>query len=64
MATHPRLTIRDLRARPVNVPMRIPLQTSGGTVGVAPLALVDLVTEQGVTGIAWNEENVSRYLVA
>jgi mandelate racemase len=48
----PRLTIRDLRARPVNVPMRIPLQTSGGTVGVAPLALVDLVTEQGVTGHA------------
>ena len=50
MATHPRLTIRDLRARPVSVPMRIPLQTSGGTVRVAPLALVDLVTEEGVTG--------------
>jgi mandelate racemase len=53
MPAHPRLAIRDLRARPVSVPMRIPLQTSGGTVGVAPLALVDLVTEEGVTGHAY-----------
>jgi len=50
---HPRLTLRELRARAVAVPMRLPLQTSGGTVGVAPLALVDLVTDQGVTGSAY-----------
>ena len=50
MISHPRLTIRDLRVRPVNVPMRLPLQTSGGTVGIAPLALIDLLTEEGVTG--------------
>jgi mandelate racemase len=50
MIPHPRLTIRELRARAVNVPMRLPLQTSGGTVGVAPLALIDIVTEEGVTG--------------
>lgn len=53
MISHPRLTLRDLRARAVNVPMRIPLQTSGGTVGIAPLVLVDLVTEEGVTGSAY-----------
>jgi mandelate racemase len=46
----PRLTVRGLRVRAVNVPMRLPLQTSGGTVAVAPLALVDLLTEEGVTG--------------
>ncbi|HSQ71243.1 MAG TPA: mandelate racemase, partial [Rubrivivax sp.] len=46
----PRLTIRALQVRAVHVPMRLPLQTSGGTVGLAPLALIDLVTEEGVTG--------------
>jgi len=50
MATHPRLTIRDLRLRGVHVPMRLPLQTRGGTISVAPLALIDLLTEEGVTG--------------
>ena len=50
MATHPRLTIRDLRLRGVHVPLRLPLQTRGGTIGVAPLALIDMLTEQGVTG--------------
>jgi mandelate racemase len=50
MTTHPRLTIRDLRLRGVHVPMRLPLQTRGGTIGVAPLALIDLLTEEGVTG--------------
>jgi mandelate racemase len=44
------LTLRELRVRAVQVPLRLPLQTSGGTVRVAPLALVDLVTEEGVTG--------------
>jgi len=46
----PRLTLRELRVRAVQAPMRRPLQTSGGTVRVAPLALIDLVTEEGVTG--------------
>jgi mandelate racemase len=48
--TSSRMKIRELRARAVNVPMRLPLVTSGGTVGIAPLALIDLVTEEGVTG--------------
>ncbi len=48
-----RLTFRDLRVRAVNVPMRLPLQTSGGRVDVAPLALIDLFTEEGVTGTAY-----------
>ena len=45
-----RLTISGLDVRAVNVPMRIPLQTSSGTITTAPLALLDLRTAQGVIG--------------
>ena len=48
-----RLTIRDLRVRAANVPMTLPLQTSSGTISIAPLALIDLHTEEGVTGSAY-----------
>jgi len=48
-----KLTLRELRVRAVQVPLRLPLQTSGGTVHAAPLALIDLVTEEGVTGRAY-----------
>jgi len=30
--------------------MRLALQTRGGTIGVAPLALIDLLTDEGITG--------------
>jgi mandelate racemase len=50
MSTTTRLTIRDLRVRGVHVPMRLPLATRGGTISIAPLALIDLMTEEGVTG--------------
>lgn len=53
MTSHPSLTIRTLRVRAVDVPMARPLQTSSGTVGTAPLALIDLVTEEGITGCAY-----------
>ena len=53
MTSNASLTLRELRVRAVQVPLRLPLQTSGGTVRVAPLALIDLVTEQGVTGHAY-----------
>ena len=55
MAAHPRLTILDLRARPVNVPMRIPLQTSGGTVGVAELRGPGTVWQESGAGTLINE---------
>lgn len=44
------LTISGLDVRAVHVPMRIPLQTSSGTIHIAPLALIDLHTQEGVTG--------------
>ena len=47
------LTIRALRARPVDVPMRRPLKTSGGEVGTAAMVLIDLLTEEGITGSSY-----------
>lgn len=46
----PVLTIRDCRAVGVAVPMTYVLGTSRGTVTRAPLLLIDLETEEGVTG--------------
>ena len=50
MIPSPQLTIRSIRARAVNVPMQRPLQTSGGLVGTSPLVLIDIQTEEGITG--------------
>ncbi len=46
----PVLTIRSIRSRGVSVPMKWPLGTSAQTVRTAPLLLVDLETEEGITG--------------
>ncbi len=46
----PRLTVRGVRARAVEVPMKLPLGTSAGTLRNAALLLVDVDTEEGVTG--------------
>lgn len=46
----PVLTIRALRVIGVEVPMARPLGTSAATMRVAPLLLIDLETEEGVTG--------------
>ena len=51
--TQHKLTVRSLQARAVNVPMQRPLQTSGGLVGTAPLVLIDIRTEEGVTGSSY-----------
>lgn len=48
--TMPPLTLRGLRLRGVEVPMALPLHTGGGRIDLAPLALIDLLTDQGVTG--------------
>jgi mandelate racemase len=47
------LTLRALRAVAVEVPMRHVLGTSQATVRAAPLLLIDLETEEGVTGRAY-----------
>jgi mandelate racemase len=48
----PRLTIRALRARAVEVPMRRPLGTSAARMTQAPFVLVEIDTHEGVTGRA------------
>jgi mandelate racemase len=47
------LTIRKISARPVNVALRKPHPTAGGIVSSAPLVLIDLETEEGITGRAY-----------
>lgn len=49
----PALTVRAIRATPVEVPMNFALGTSRGTLTKAPLLLIDLETEEGVTGRAY-----------
>jgi mandelate racemase len=46
----PLLTIRGVRKSAVEVPMKFPLSTSVATVRSAPLLLIDLETEEGITG--------------
>jgi mandelate racemase len=49
----PELTVRALRCTPVEVPMKHALGTSRAVIRAAPLLLIDLETEEGVTGRAY-----------
>src|SRR6266403_3543301 len=49
----PRLTVRSLHAVGVEVPMTYALGTSRSTITRAPLLLIDLETEEGITGRAY-----------
>jgi len=53
MTVSPALTIRAIRSTAVEVPMRHVLGTSQAAVRAAPLLLIDLETEEGVTGHAY-----------
>jgi mandelate racemase len=46
----PPLTVRAIRAVAVEVPLRFVLGTSAAAVRAAPLLLVDVETEEGITG--------------
>jgi len=48
-----KLTIRSLTARAVVAPLARPLRTASGEIPAAPLLLIDLATEEGVTGRAY-----------
>jgi mandelate racemase len=48
--TLPRLTIRAVDVRAVDVPLARPHQTASGVLASAPLVLIDLLTEEGVAG--------------
>ena len=55
MNTSPRaaLRIRNLTLTPVEVPLKLPLGTSADNIRSAPLLLIDLHTEEGITGNAY-----------
>jgi mandelate racemase len=46
----PQLVLRRIRSVGVEVPMKLPLGTSAGTIRAAPLVLVDVETEEGIAG--------------
>src|SRR5665647_2810594 len=46
----PDLTIRSVTARAVDVPISRPVKNPFGVIRSAPLVLIDVVTDQGVTG--------------
>jgi hypothetical protein len=50
---HNRLTLRSLSATAVAVPMARPLGTSAQRIDIAPLLLIDLDTDEGVSGHAY-----------
>ncbi len=62
-----RLTCRGLRARPVVLPLRRPVVARIATITDWPMILIDLETEEGVTGRAYLEPysvKALKYLVA
>jgi hypothetical protein len=46
----PKLTVRAIRAKPLEIPLNFVLGTSMGAVRAASLLLIDLENEEGVTG--------------
>ena len=49
MSTAP-LTLRSVRARAVVAPIARPLKNAFGVIAAAPLVLIDVATDQGITG--------------
>ena len=47
------LTVGTVRTHPVVAPLKYPVTTASGTLGEAPLLLIDLTTKEGVTGRAY-----------
>lgn len=45
-----RLTIRAIRARGLDLALQRPVETASGVMRTTPLVLVDLLTEEGITG--------------
>jgi L-alanine-DL-glutamate epimerase-like enolase superfamily enzyme len=50
LITEARLTVADLKARAVDVEMERPVQTAAGQVATALMVLIDLRTDEGITG--------------
>lgn len=60
------LTVREITARPVSIPLKRPIVARIGTINDWPIVLVDLLTEEGVTGRSYLQPytiNSMRYIV-
>jgi mandelate racemase len=55
----PDLAIREIRARPVVVPLPRPIRTASGDVVDAPLLLVDVLTDPRLRLSEWIEASTS-----
>jgi len=53
MDSHPRLTIRALRARGLNPKLSRPIETASGVMNSAPLVLIDVLTQEGIMGSSY-----------
>lgn len=51
--SHPDLVIRALKVRAVTAPLANPIRTAVGEVPSAPLVIIEVLTEQGVTGTSY-----------
>lgn len=47
------IIVREIKVRAVNAPLRRPLRNAMGTIPSSPLVLIDVITEQGITGRAY-----------
>ena len=47
------LTIRTIRARGIDLALQRPVETASGVMRTAPLVLIDLLTEEGITGCSY-----------
>jgi mandelate racemase len=47
------MKIQSFRVRPVDVPLTLPLITSSGTIHTAPLVLLDIETDGGISGSSY-----------
>jgi mandelate racemase len=63
---HNKLTVKDVKVRPVVVPLRRPIASRVGSFSDWPLILIDLYTEQGVVGRSYLEPYLKqsfRYII-
>lgn len=64
--SHTRLTVREIRARPIVLKLKRPVVARIATIAEWPMILIDLLTEEGIVGRSYLEPYVTRsmrYLV-
>ncbi|MEA2666869.1 MAG: mandelate racemase, partial [Candidatus Eremiobacteraeota bacterium] len=53
VGVHPRLTVRGLRVRGLDLTLQRPVETASGVMRSTPLVLIDLFTQEGLTGVSY-----------